>query len=261
MAVVEVEKVESEGFAILWINREAALNALNQEVLTALSNQWQSLEDQEAIRVVIVSGRGSKAFVAGADISAIHRSTAEGGAEEFSDVAQKLFQRIAASRLVSIAAINGFALGGGLELAMALDMRIASSSARLGQPEINLGIIPGFGGTQRLPRLVGQGRALWMILSGEMVSADEAYAMGLVEAVLAPDELLAVARLRAKQLAQKAPLALREAKRLVHHAGDWDLEQGLRNETEAFSRIAQTHDANEGTAAFLQKRAPRFRGN
>ncbi|MDA8193847.1 MAG: enoyl-CoA hydratase-related protein [Thermaerobacter sp.] len=260
MAEVEIERIAGEAIAFLWINREPALNALNAEVMTALEKSWRILEQDDSVRVVAIFGRGSKAFVAGADIAAIHSLTDGDAAFRFSAEGQAIFQHIGQSRLVSMAAINGYALGGGLELAMALDMRIAADTARVGQPEINLGIVPGFGGTQRLARLVGAGQAMWMILSGEMMGAEEAFAAGLVDAVVPAAQLYDEVLRRARVLAAKAPLALREAKALVRGARDWPLSAGLAAEAESFRRIAGSADAREGTAAFLEKRTPHFRG-
>lgn len=248
------------GIFVLRIQREKALNALNGEVLDQLEGALDALENEAAARVVIVTGQGARAFAAGADIEAIHHIPNEAAARQFAVRGQRLFQRFQESRLIFIAALNGYALGGGLELAMALDMRIAAETARLGQPEINLGIIPGFGGTQRLPRLVGPSRALWMVASGEPLKAAEAAAAGLVDAVTAPDELMNECLRRARILAGKAPLALAAAKRLVVQSRDWPIDQGLAAEAEAFSALGVSADGREGTAAFLEKRPPVFRG-
>lgn len=256
---VVTESIEP-GIAIIRITREKALNALNSAVLDELENALDQAEHDESLRVVIVTGEGEKAFVAGADIDAIHQISdrIEGG--QFAERGQTLFARFGQSPLIFIAAIHGYALGGGLELAMALDFRLASNRARLGQPEINLGIIPGFGGTQRLSRLIGEGRALWMICSGEPVNAEEARVMGLIDTVVAADGLMDEALRRARILAQKAPLALRACKRMVRQSRDWSLEQGLHQEALAFADVAVSEDGREGTRAFLEKRSPVFRG-
>ncbi|NMP21457.1 enoyl-CoA hydratase/isomerase family protein [Sulfobacillus harzensis] len=248
------------GIYVLRIQREHALNALNEQVLDQLEETLNALESKADARVVIVTGAGSKAFVAGADIGAIHGIPNHAAAEQFAERGQRLFQRFQDSPLIFIAAINGYALGGGMELAMALDMRIASKTARLGQPEINLGIIPGFGGTQRLSRLVGPGRALWMVASGEPVTANDAQALGLVDAVVEADELMAECMRRARTLAAKAPLALKAAKQMVAGSRDWTLAEGLAREATAFAQLAVSDDGREGTAAFLEKRQPQFRG-
>lgn len=257
---VELSWAESR-IAVVTITREKSLNALNPEVLDQLEAALNEIESRSDARVGIVTGQGAKAFVAGADISVIHQVESTAEARAFAERGQRLFQRFNQSRVVFIAAINGYALGGGMELAMALDFRIASATARLGQPEINLGIIPGFGGTQRLSRLVGPSRALWMAASGEPVSARTAEAMGLVDVVVEPELLTEEALKRASTLASKAPLALAETKRLVTASRDWVLDEGLVNEAEAFARLAVSDDGREGTRAFLEKRAPEFRGS
>jgi len=257
-AFVVVEMVET-GIAVLRISREKALNALNSAVLDQLEEALNELEHRSDVRVVIVTGAGQRAFVAGADIEAIHHVADAISAELFAERGQQLFDRFSKSRLLFIAAINGYALGGGLELAMALDMRIAAETARLGQPEINLGIIPGFGGTQRLSRLIGSGRALWMICSGEPLGAQEAESMGLVDKVVASDALMEECLGRARILAEKAPLALARCKYLVVHSRDWSLSQGLDEEAKAFAQLAVSADGREGTKAFLEKRKPVFR--
>lgn len=257
---VETEYTDIKGVAVVWINREKSLNALNRDVLMALDDAFRQLENQNENRVVVVSGRGERAFIAGADIEAIHAvKTGEEG-RALAELGQRVFQRIAESRLISIAAINGYALGGGLELAMALDLRIAAEEARLGQPEINLGVIPGFGGTQRLPRLVGEGRALWMILSGEAIDARTALSYGLVDAVVPRTDLMQESLRRAGILSSKAPLALCGAKSLVRATNDLPLSHALEWEAERFGRLAVSRDGKEGTEAFLAKRSPQFLG-
>lgn len=258
-ALVEVQWVEP-GIALITIKREKALNALNKDVLDQLEQAIATVESEPQARVAIVQGQGERAFVAGADIAAIESLQGQDQALQFAGRGQAVFQRFSDSRIIFLAAINGYALGGGLELAMALDIRIACESARLGQPEINLGIIPGFGGTQRLARLIGPGRALLMIASGEPIKAAEAYAMGLVDVLVSADRLLEECVARARTLNQKPPLALAQAKRLIAGSRDWQLDQGLLEEREAFARLAVTEDGREGTRAFLQKRHPEFQG-
>lgn len=258
MSAVKIEPA-GPGVAVLWIDRPQALNALNEETLFGIKEAFEALEQDPGMRVVVLSGRG-KAFVAGADIAAIHDVKDEQEGTKLAQLGQTVFNHLAKSPLVVIAAINGYALGGGLELAMAADIRLAADSARLGQPEINLGIIPGFGGTQRLARLIGEGRSLWMILSGEPVDAQTAWQLGLVDAVVPLENLMAEALRRAEVLAKKAPLALKAGKAMVRRALDVPLDQGLLAESQAFGRLAASHDGREGTEAFLQKRAAAFRG-
>lgn len=249
-----------DGFAVLTINRPEALNALNASVLDELEAAFAALENDDGVRVVVLTGAGDRAFVAGADIAAINRigSAAEG--ERFARRGQEVLDRIARSRLVSIAAINGYALGGGLELAMACDLRVAADSAQVGQPEILLGVIPGFGGTQRLARLAGPGAALWWILTGERVGAEEAWRLGVVDRVVPKAELMDFVRGLARQLAERAPIALALAKRAVREGLRGDLPTGLDLEAALFGLTAASADAREGTQAFLEKRPPRFRG-
>ena len=256
---VSLEQVD-EGVHRLRIERERALNALNADVLDQIESALNRIEADASSRVLIVTGQGTKAFVAGADIEAISRVDNEAAALAFAERGQRLFRRFEESSVITIAAINGYALGGGLELAMALDFRVAAQTARLGQPEINLGIIPGFGGTQRLSRLIGPGQALWMIGSGEPVTADEAKSLGLVDVVVPAEELMDECLRRAHVFAQKAPLALAASKRLVQGSRDWPLENGLHREAEAFSNLAVSLDGREGTRAFLEKRSPKFQG-
>jgi enoyl-CoA hydratase len=249
-----------DGYAVLTISRPEALNALNPAVLDELERAWAALEDDQRVRVVVLTGAGDRAFVAGADIAAISQigSAAEG--ERFARRGQAVLDRIAQSRLVSIAAINGYALGGGLELAMACDLRIAADSAEVGQPEILLGVIPGFGGTQRLARLAGPGAALWWILTGERVTATEAWRLGVIDRVVPRAELMEAALSLARKLAERAPIALALAKRAVREGLRGDLPTGLDLEAALFGLTAATADAREGTRAFLEKRAPRFQG-
>lgn len=257
--LVDVRWVES-GVAVIEIRRETHLNALNGAVLDGLEEALELVEGRQQARVAVVTGQGSRAFVAGADIGAIHRIKDTADAQAFAERGQAVFARFSHSRIIFIAAINGYALGGGMELALALDLRIAADTAKLGQPEINLGIVPGFGGTQRLARLIGPGRALWLVASGKPVGASEALALGLVDAMVAPADLLEECLGRARELASQAPLALAEAKRLVGGSRDWPLLQGLGEEARAFSYLAVSDDGREGTRAFLEKRPPEFHG-
>ncbi len=217
------------------------------------------LEAEETVRVVIFTGAGSKAFIAGADIGELKECDAAGGLAT-ARRGQKVFSRLETSRLVTIAAVNGFALGGGCEFAMACDIRLASENALFGQPEVNLGIIPGYGGTQRLPRLVGKGKALQMILTGDALKADAAKACGLVDEVYPQEELLDKAKKMAGKIAAKGPLAIIAAKKSVYTGLSVDPWTGMEYEATRFGLICATRDKDEGLGAFLEKRRPDFQG-
>lgn len=244
---------------LLTINRPAVLNALNVATLDDLGRAMSHLKDDSGVRVVIVTGAGPKAFVAGADISELSQLT-PAAAREYAVRGQAVLQAIEELGKPVIAAINGFALGGGCELAMACTVRLASESARFGQPEINLGLIPGFAGTQRLTRLVGQGRALELLLTGDMVSAARACEIGLVNRVVPADQLLAEARALGATLAGKAPVAVRYILDVVRAGADLPLARAEAHEAALFGAIAGTADAKEGTHAFLAKRPPVWTG-
>jgi enoyl-CoA hydratase len=246
--------------ATIVLNRPKALNALNATVLAELVRAFDELESDASVRAVIITGSGDKAFAAGADIAELNALGDRPAATSKAKDGHKITAKIEHSRLPVIMAINGFALGGGLELAMAGDIRIAASTAKVGQPEVNLGIIAGFGGSQRLPRLVGQGMASYLLLSGEMISADEAKQANLIEKVVPPEQLLAEAKRLAGVIASKAPLAIAATKRAIHKGLQMDLHSALELEADEFGAIAMTADAKEGTAAFLAKRPPAFSG-
>ncbi|RMI12689.1 MAG: enoyl-CoA hydratase [Calditrichaeota bacterium] len=250
---------KQDGYAVVTINRPDKLNALNGETIGELQQMMEHLREDEAVRAVVLTGAGEKAFVAGADISEIAHLDGHRG-EEFAARGQAVFHAIEQMPIPVIAAINGFALGGGCELAMACHLRLASEKARLGQPEINLGIIPGYGGTQRLPRLVGLTNALYLLLTGEMIDAARAYELGLVNEVLPPDQLMPRARELAGLLAQKAPLAVRYILEAVYRGADVGLDEALQIEARYFGQTCTTEDMKEGTTAFLEKRKPTFRG-
>jgi enoyl-CoA hydratase len=253
--------VERDGaVAIITINRPKALNALTATVLSELLAAFKELELDKGVRAVVITGSGDKAFVAGADIGELAALPSAEAASEKARAGHVITTHLEQSRLPVIVAINGFALGGGLELAMAGDIRVAASSAKVGQPEVNLGIIGGFGGTQRLPRLVGEGMASYLLLSGEMISADEAKQAGLVDRVVPPDQLMAEAKRIAAAIAGKAPLAIAATNDLIHRGTQTNLRAALELEASAFGRIAVTNDAREGTKAFLEKRPPNFTG-
>jgi enoyl-CoA hydratase len=245
--------------AVLTINRPQVLNALSTATLDALRSAVLELEHDPAIRVVILTGAGDKAFVAGADINelAVQRP-AEG--KEHALRGQHVFNLIENLGKPVIAAINGYALGGGCELAMACTLRLAADTARLGQPEINLGIIPGYAGTQRLVRLVGKGAALELLLSGRHVTAADALQIGLVNRVVPAAELMTEARKLALELATKPPIAMRYIIEAVNRGVDIPLEQGQYLEATLFGLVASTDDMREGTTAFLEKRKADFKG-
>ncbi len=248
----------ADGIATVTINRPDKLNALNAAVRQAFISTLGRLDGDPDVRVGIVTGSGTKAFVAGADIAEFENRTA---IEQFTvSRCATIFSATAAFRKPLIAAINGFCLGGGCEIALACDIRIASTNARLGQPEVNLGLIPGGGGTQRLARLVGVGQAFKIIYSGEMISADEALRIGLVEEVVAPDQLMGRARALAASIAQKSSVTLRLIKEAIQASLETPLAEGLRLETSLLSVAFASEDRHEGVRAFLEKRPPAFRG-
>ncbi len=243
---------------ILTVNRADKLNALNRQVLQALDAAFATAADDPQIRVVVLTGAGEKAFVAGADIAEMNELTPVQG-RDFSQLGQRLMRRIERMPKPVLAMVNGFALGGGLELAMACHLRVAAEGARLGQPEINLGLIPGFGGTQRLLRLVGRAAALELCLLGAPIDAARALQLGLVNRVVAAGELQATTLKLAQQLADAAPLALRGILDAIQIGGESAIEQGLEYETAQFGLLFSSEDMREGTRAFLERRPPQFR--
>jgi enoyl-CoA hydratase len=245
--------------AIVTIDRPNVLNALNSRSMSELEQVFREIRQSVDIRVVLLTGAGEKAFVAGADISELAAlSPLEG--ERMAARGQGVFHLIENCGKPVIACINGFALGGGCELALACTLRIASSNARLGQPEVKIGIIPGYGGTQRLPRLIGKGAALKMILTGEMINAAEALRLGLVDEVVAPEQLMPRAVELAQTIAGMAPLAVRDSIRAVNSGYDLPLASGLELEASLFGLSCSTNDKREGAQAFLEKRAPNWSG-
>ena len=244
---------------VITINRPNVLNALNDETISELHQALREIFKDEQVRVVIFTGAGEKAFVAGADIGELKVCDALSGHRK-SINGQRLLYHVENMEQVAIAAINGFALGGGCELALACDIRIASENAKLGQPEVNLGIIPGYGGTQRMARLVGKGKAKELIFTGDMIDAAEALRIGLVEKVVPQAELMKTAQEMAAKIISKGPLAIKAAKRAINLGLDVDLKSGLEYEAMEFSAICATEDKTEGTSAFLEKRKPNFRG-
>ena len=245
--------------AYVTVNRPKVLNALNTPTLKDLLTALEDARDDTAVRGVILTGAGNKAFIAGADISELARVTAF-EAEQSSRFGQDVLDLIENLGKPVIAAVNGFALGGGCEAAMACAIRIAVESARFGQPEVTLGLVPGGGGTQRLPRLVGKGRALQLILSGEMISAQEAYRIGLVNEIVPRSDLIARAEAILNKIASNAPIAVKLALEAANKGMETSQSEGLLLEAAYFGLCAATEDKKEGTSAFLEKRAPQFRG-
>jgi enoyl-CoA hydratase len=258
--VLENILLEQSGpVAIVTFNRPAVLNALNAQTINELRSVLLDLQADDAIRVIVVTGAGEKAFVAGADVNELARQTPASG-RELARVGQAVLELIETLGKPVIAAINGFALGGGCELAMACTLRVAAESARLGQPEINLGIIPGYGGTQRLPRLVGKGRALELLLTGSPIGAGEALRIGLVNRVVPAGELMPAVKQLASELARQAPIAMRYILEAVNHGLEMPTADGLHLEATLFGLVAASDDMREGTRAFLEKRKPEFIG-
>jgi enoyl-CoA hydratase len=252
--------VERDGaVAVVTVNRPSVLNALNSQTITELQRAMYELQQDAGIRAIVLTGAGEKSFVAGADINELAKlSPAEG--QQHAQKGQAVFDAIEHLGKPVIAAVNGFALGGGCELAMACTIRIAADTARLGQPEINLGIIPGYAGSQRLARLVGKGIALEMLLSGDMVPAARAHEIGLVNKVVPAADLMAEAKKLAANLAAKAPLAVRYILEAVNHGLEMPQADAQLLEATLFGLVASTADMKEGTGAFLEKRTPTWRG-
>jgi enoyl-CoA hydratase len=251
---------KKDNIAIITINRPEKLNALNGETVTELSDAFQYIHSQNKIRAVIVTGAGEKAFVAGADIKEINNHDEKSG-KEFSKKGTGVFRFIEKMSIPVIAAVNGFALGGGCELAMACHLRIASANAKFGQPEINLGIIPGYGGTQRLPRLIGKSNALYFLLTGDMIDANKAQELGLINEVVQPEELMTRAEEIARLLASKAPFATQNILQTVDEGMNKQIDEALNIEATYFGNVCGSNDMKEGTSAFLEKRKPVFKGN
>lgn len=250
---------KSEGIATITLNRPEALNAFSKEVIEEVLNAIEDVKTDENVRVVVLTGAGEKAFSAGADIKAMKGMNAL-KARELSLMGEKLCLALENLEKPVIAAINGYALGGGLEVAMACDIRIASENARMGQTEINIGLIPGWGGTQRLTRLVGATKAKELIFTGKIIDARTAEQIGLVNMVVPQSNFRETVRQFALELAQKAPVALNIAKALINKGAETSLNVALALEREGFGVVASTEDLQEGVSAFIEKRKPTFKG-
>ena len=248
----------ADRIATITVNRPDKLNALNDATIAELGRAIDEANSRDDVAAVLLTGAG-RAFIAGADISELE-SQSPLEAQRRARVGQAIFRRFETSPKPTVAAINGFALGGGCELAMACHVRIASEKAKLGQPEVKLGIVPGYGGTQRLPRLVGRGAALRLLLTGDMIDATEAFRLGLVDQVVAPDALIATARAMLTAMAANAPLAMAGCIEAVDRGLDVPLDEGCTIESDFFGLLSATADMKEGMRAFLEKRAPDFTG-
>ncbi|HOL17079.1 MAG TPA: enoyl-CoA hydratase-related protein [Bacillota bacterium] len=254
-----VEVTREERLAVVTINHPP-VNALNKQVMDELEQAFQELAEDGSVGAVIVTGAGEKAFVAGADISEFPTLSSANG-EKLSRRGQQIFQQIADFPAPVIAAVNGFALGGGLELALACDIRVVAENAKVGLPEVTLGIFPGYGGTQRLPRFIAQGKAKQLIFTGEMIDAAEAYRIGLADQLAAPGEALAKAKELAGKILQRGPVAVRLAKQAINQGLEQTLREGLKMEAYLFGQLCDTEDQKEGARAFLEKRKPEFKGH
>ncbi len=248
-----------DGVAVVTVNRPKALNALDPRTVEELARAFEAVASDAAIRALVVTGAGDKAFVAGADIARMSTMTVP-EAQRFAEAGHRTIALLEALPVPTIAAVNGFALGGGCELAMGCDLVYASEKARFGQPEVNLGIIPGFGGTQRLQRRVGLMRAKELVFTGDMVDAAKAKAIGLALDVLAPEQLVPHAITQARKIASRGPVAVAAAKRVMEQGAGVDLGTGCALEMQAVALLFGTDDAREGMRAFLEKRAAAFQG-
>lgn len=256
MSMVQLEK---EGnVAIITLNNPP-VNALNSQLLGELEETVDSLYNDSEVGALVITGAGEKAFVAGADISEFPSLTKDNG-EKLARRGQSVFQKIADLPFPVVAAVNGFALGGGMELALACDIRVASDNAQVGLPEVTLGIFPGYGGTQRLPRLIPSGKAKELIFTGDQIKAEEAAQVGIVEHVVPAGEALGKAKEIAGKIVKRAPLAIKEAKKAVNQGLDMTLEEGQKLEASLFGGLCETEDQKEGAKAFLEKRKPEYKG-
>ena len=250
---------KSDGIATITINRPQALNAMNTDTIPEFLSCLEDAEKDEDVRVIVITGAGEKAFCAGLDLKSV-RDISVLRALETSRLGQKLTLAVEELGKPVIAAINGYALGGGLELAMACDIRIASENARVGQTELNVGLIPGWGGTQRLPRFVGKGMAKELAFTGKMIDAKTAEKIGLINMVVPPENLKSAVEELAKVIMSKPPIAIKLIKELINKSVETDLRTGLVHEAEAFGILSSTEDYREGVSAFIEKRKPEYKG-
>jgi len=253
-----IQYVIEEGIAIVTIDHPP-VNAIDKKMVLELEQAIDELEMNPEAKIIILRGAGDKAFIAGADIPVFSDLNKVSG-EKFAHSIQSVLFKIEESQKVTICAINGLALGGGCEVAMACDIRIASEKAKFAQPEVNLGVMPGAGGTQRLPRLVGKGRAMELVFTGDMISAEEARAIGLVNRVVPPESLMNEAKKMAKKILTKGPIAISNSKRAIREGLEMGLREGMKLEAKLFGELFETSDMREGVKAFLEKRTPHFVG-
>lgn len=259
MDYTSLEFAKDGAIGVLTINRPKALNALNKEVIAELSDFLEKIKGDYGVRALVVTGSGDKSFVAGADITEFIDIEGE-KARELSEEGQRVFRELESLKIPSVAAVNGFALGGGLELALSCDFILMSSTAKVGLPEVTLGLIPGYGGTQRLSRCVGKGIARAMTLSGNMFTAEEAEKWGLAVKVYAPDDLLVQAKKWARDMASRAPVAVALSKRAINEGYDKNVFEAMKLESQLFAETFGTNDKVEGVKAFMEKRKPEFQG-
>ena len=256
----DVLKVERKGaIALLTVTRPESLNALNADVLQSIVIQYEKLQKEANLLALVITGSGEKAFVAGADIAVLNQ-LGKRAASDYIELGQRAMRGIETARFPTVAALNGYALGGGLELALACDLIVASKNAKCGAPEVNLGIIPGFGGTQRLMQRCGIGTTRRLVFTGDIIDAEECLRLGLVDKVVEPEALIPAAEKMANTIAEKGPVAIREAKELIRRSQEGVLLAGLQAEVESFLKVFDTVDREEGMSAFLQKRPAKFIG-